>query len=103
MLEPGDGPAVAEAIGTPGNAKWGWGKLSLLLTLQPGKPPVVMALGDSLLLSRCVPGLESLQPRSNAWLEVMPGLGHHGWDLPAAPAAEISQGVSPSLPHPQQI
>lgn len=77
--------------------------LSLPLALQPCKPALAMGLDDGFLLPCYVPGLETLQPRGDAWLGAMPGLGHRGWDPPAAPAAEISWCISPALPHPQQI
>lgn len=94
------GPVWMVGIWPLGNAKVGelafGGKLSLLLvlqTLQTSLWPwgsVTVSFSPVMVWKLCNRG-------------AMLGLGHHGRDPPAAPAAEISQRVSPSLPHPQQI
>lgn len=85
-------------------ANWGGGCCPFPLLYNLANLPTLAAgLGGGFLLPCYVPGLETLQPRGDARLGVMPSLGHHGWDPLAAPAAEISQSISPFLPRPQQI
>lgn len=115
MLEAGEAPGVVGAawvrlnggsLTPPGNAKLGkleWRMLSLPFALQSCKPPSWLRGRVMVSFSLVMCLVQKLQPRGDARLGAMPGAGHHGWDPPAAPAAEISQRISASLPHPQQI